>query len=347
MEKNYKLAFFELENWERKYLELKLLKIVDLNNCLFFDQPLEKTDFKQIKDVDILSTFIYSQIDKNTLINLPNLKFIATMSTGFDHIDLKVATKQNIKVSNVPFYGENTVAEHTFALILALSRKLTPSIEKTRRGDFDQADLRGFDLKDKTLGIIGLGHIGQHVAQMARGFQMNIIAYDVYRDAKLAKKYHLKYVSLNELLKNSDVISLHAPYNKNTHHLINQKNIFQIKKGAILVNTARGGLIETEALFDALKRNHLAGIGLDVLEEEYFIKEEKELLTSEFSKNHNLKTILENHLLLNDPRVIITPHNAFNSKEALTRILDTTIDNISGFLSNRLINLVNNQTLGL
>ena len=175
---------------------------------------------------------------------------------------------------------------------------------------------------------------------MARGFQMNILAYDIHNNKKLAKKYHLQYVSLSELLKTSDVISLHAPYNKNTHHLVNQKNIFKIKKGAILVNTARGGLIETEALFDALKRNHLAGIGLDVLEEEFFIKEEKELLSSEFSKNHNLKTILENHLLLNDPRVIITPHNAFNSKEALTRILDTTVDNIAKYLSDRPINLV-------
>ncbi|KKQ89875.1 MAG: hypothetical protein UT11_C0017G0003 [Berkelbacteria bacterium GW2011_GWA2_38_9] len=335
-----KLAFFELEAWEREYLELRLAKITDLKNCQFFEQPLETTNLKQLKDVEILSTFIYSVIDKSTLEKLPNLKYIATMSTGFDHIDIKAAAKKNIKVSNVPFYGENTVAEHTFALILALSRKLIPSIEKTRHGDFNQTDLRGFDLKDKTLGIIGFGHIGEHLAQMAQGFQMNILAFDIQPDQKLAKKYRLQYVSLNDLLKKSEVISLHAPYNKKTHHLINSKNIFQIKKGAVLVNTARGGLIETEALFDALKRDLLSGIGLDVLEEEFFIKEEKELLSSEFSKSHNLKTILENHLLLNDPRVIITPHNAFNSKEALTRILDTTIDNISGFLSNKPINLV-------
>jgi len=335
-----KLAFFELEAWEREYLELRLAKITDLKNCQFFEQPLETTNLKQLKDVEILSTFIYSVIDKSTLEKLPNLKYIATMSTGFDHIDLVAAQKNQIKVSNVPFYGENTVAEHTFALILALSRKLIPSIEKTRHGDFNQTDLRGFDLKDKTLGIIGFGHIGEHLAQMAQGFQMNILAFDIQPDQKLAKKYRLQYVSLNDLLKKSEVISLHAPYNKKTHHLINSKNIFQIKKGAVLVNTARGGLIETEALFDALKRDLLSGIGLDVLEEEFFIKEEKELLSSEFSKSHNLKTILENHLLLNDPRVIITPHNAFNSKEALTRILDTTIDNISGFLSNKPINLV-------
>lgn len=342
--KKYKLAFFEIESWEQEYLEERLATIIDLKNVQFFDRPLLANDINQIKDIDILSTFIYSQINKNTITKLPNLKYIAAMSTGFDHIDLTAARKSKIKVSNVPFYGENTVAEHSFALILALSRKLIPSIEKTRHGDFNQKDLRGFDLKDKTIGIIGFGHIGQHVAQMAVGFQMNILAYDIHRDAKLAKKYHLQYVLLNELLKKSDVISLHAPYNNKTHHLINQKNIFQIKKDAVLVNTARGGLIETEALFDALKRNHLAGVGLDVLEEEFFIKEEKELLSSEFSKNHNLKTILENHLLLNDSRVIITPHNAFNSKEALTRILDTTIENISRFLAKRPINLVTNQT---
>lgn len=340
MLKNTSIAFFELEPWEKDYLKNQLQKITMAKNNQFFDQPLSLENINQIKNTEILSIFIYSTINKALINKLPNLRLIATRSTGFDHIDFAACTKKSVKVSNVPFYGENTVAEHTFALILALSRKLIPAIERTRAGNFDQINLRGFDLKEKTLGIIGFGHIGQHLAKMASGFQMKILACDVKKDKKLAKKYQIEFCEIDDLLKKSDIISLHAPYNQKTHHLINKINITKIKPGALLVNTARGGLIETEALFEALKTGRLAGVGLDVLEEEFFIKEEKELLATEFSKKHNLKTILQNHILLNDPRVIITPHNAFNSQEALTRILDTTIENIAAYLAKKPINLV-------
>jgi len=262
------------------------------------------------------------------------------MSTGFDHIDLKTAKAKNIKVSNVPFYGENTVAEHTLALILALSRRLPDSIERVKKFDFNLDNLRGFDLEGKTLGLIGLGHIGSHVAQMAKGFGLKIIAFDPKKDLKLAKKLDFKYVALDNLLKTSDIISLHAPYNKKTHHLINKNNINQIKKGAYLVNTARGGLIETDSLITALNKGIIAGAGLDVLEEECFIKEEKELLAKPFQKKCNLKTVLQGHVLIQDPRVLVTPHNAFNSHEALQRILDTTVENIQGFLRGKPKNLV-------
>ena len=279
-------------------------------------------------------------MDKDVLQKLPDLEMIATRSTGFDHIDIQTAGANKVVVCNVPFYGENTVAEHTFALILALSRKLFDSAERARKGDFTLDGLRGFDLKDKMLGIIGLGHIGFHVARIAKGFEMKVLAYDVKEDKKLAKKIGFEYSSLENLLANSDIITLHAPYNEKTKHLINSENIKKIKKGACLINTARGGLIETQALFKALSDGTLAGAGLDVLEEECFIKEEAQLLSKEFPKTCDLRTVLQNHILLQQKNVIITPHNAFNSNEALMRILDTTVENIKSFAAGKPQNIV-------
>ena len=337
--KNINIAFLELEKWEEKYLQDKLSKFKNLS-LNFFSKPLTNSVLGKIKDTNILAIFIYSQINKDVLSQLTNLKFITTMSTGFDHIDLKSCQEKNIKVSNVPFYGENTVAEHTFALILALSRKISDSIERTKKYDFTLDNLRGFDLKGKTLGIVGFGHIGQHIARMAKGFEMKVIAYDPNENLKLAKKFGVKYVTFDYLLAHSDIISLHAPYNKKTHHLINKNNIKLIRKGAYLINTARGGLVETQALIMALDKKIISGAGLDVLEEEFFIKEEKELLAKPFQKKCNLKTVLQDHLLIQHPRVLVTPHNAFNSEEALRRILDTTIENIKACLKGKPINLV-------
>lgn len=333
------VTFLELEKWEERYLQDKLGKRKDLS-LIFFSKPINKSILNNIKNTNILVTFIYSQINKEILNQLSDLKFITTMSTGFDHIDLKTCKEKNIKVSNVPFYGENTVAEHTFALILALSRKLPESIERVKNYDFELKNLSGFDLKNKTLGIVGLGHIGQHVARMAKGFEMQIIACDPKKNLKLAKKLGIKYVTFNDLLSNSDIISLHVPYNKSTHHLINAKNINLIKKNSYLINTSRGGLIETQALISALKKKTLAGAGLDVLEEECFIREEKELLAKSFQKTCNLKTILQGHLLIQNPKVLVTPHNAFNSKEALQRILDVTVRNIEDYLDGKRTNIV-------
>ncbi len=331
-----KIAFLETENWEEEYLRTNL-KEFDL---VFKEGELNSQKIKEIADVDILSPFIYSTIDKKTINEFNNLQSIITRSTGFDHIDLKECKEKNIQVLNVPTYGENTVAEHTFALILALSRKIHLSWEKTRKGDFSLEDLRGFDLKGKTIGIIGVGNIGRRVAKIAKGFEMNILAYDIKKDEEFAKKTGLKYVDLNELFKNSDIVTLHLPYSAAVHQMINMETLKLFKKGCYLINTSRGQLCDTSALLKGLKDGTFAGLGLDVLEEEYFIKEERELLTTTFQKNHDLKIVLENHVLLNQPNVIITPHNAFNSKEALKRILDTTIENIKSFADGKPINLV-------
>lgn len=326
-----KIAFFEVEDWQKDYLKEKLSD----NELSFFAEPLSLENINSAEGCPIVSPFIYSQIKKDILSKLPDLKMIATRSTGFDHIDIQTAKENKTTVCNVPFYGENTVAEHTFALILSLSRKLFDSVERARKGDFTLDGLRGFDLKDKTLGIIGLGHIGLHVARIAKGFEMKVLAYDPKEDKKLAKKIGFGYVSLEDLLAKSDIITLHAPDNKETHHLIDSENINLIKRGAYLINTARGGLVETQALLKALSDGTLVGVGLDVLEEECFVKEEAQLISREFPKTCDLKTVLQNHILLQQKNVIITPHNAFNSQEALMRILDTTVENITGFISGK------------
>lgn len=331
-----KIAFFEIENWEKDYIKQALKG----HSLYFFKEKLTARNVDKIKDVDVLAVFIYSKVDKNILDKLPKLKLITTMSTGFDHIDLKECRKRKILVTNVPTYGENTVAEHTFALILAISRKIVESIDNTRAGDFRLTGLRGFDLKGRTIGVVGCGNIGKHVARIAKGFEMNVLVYDVNKDPKLAKKIGFKYASLDKLLKESDIITLHVPENKYTHHMINSKILKLCKKGAIIINTARGGIIETNALLKALNNKTVRYAGLDVLEGECMIREEKELLHPEFMKTCDLKTVLQNHILLRNPDVYITPHNAFNSKEALYRILNTTIENIQGFLKKKKINLV-------
>ena len=218
------IAFFEIEEWEKPYLKEKLKGC----NILFFNDTINKTNIDKIKDIDIVSIFIYSKLDKVILNKLKNLKLIITRSTGFDHIDLKECKKRKIVVCNVPNYGENTVAEHTFALILSLTRKIHKAWERTRRLNFSQEGLRGTDLRGKILGVIGAGSIGQHVIRMANGFEMNVIAFDVFKNKKLEKKFNFKYVDFDNLLKNSDIITMHCPYNKHTHHIINKNNIKKI-----------------------------------------------------------------------------------------------------------------------
>ncbi len=334
--KNPKITFLEVEPWETVYLKSRL-KGLDLT---FLEDKLAPTNLKKIADTRILSPFIYSRLDKKAISAFQNLNYIATRSTGFDHIDLGACRSRNILVSNVPTYGENTVAEHTFALILALSRKIPLSFERTQKGDFSLNNLRGFDLKGKTLGVVGIGNIGRHVIRMAKGFEMNVLAFDIKKDLGLAKQLDFRYVALDHLFKNSDIVTLHVPYNKATHHLVNIKSLKLFKKGCYLINTARGGICDTTALLAGLKQGIFAGLGLDVLEEECFIKEERELLSDSFKKTCDLKTALENHILIHQPNVIITPHNAFNSQEALARILDTTVKNIEALLKGKPINLV-------
>ncbi len=329
-----KIAFFELEDWEKKFFTEKIKG----HELTFFDQPFDE-NFDQEVDAEVISVFIYSKITEKTLAKAPRLKFIATRSTGFDHIDVEDCKKHNIEVTNVPSYGENTVAEHTFALILALSRKIVESANQTQVGNFDLVNLRGFDLKGKTIGVIGTGKIGAHVVRMAHGFEMRVIAFDPKQNSELIDHYGINYVDLDELLSKSDIITMHLPLTDETKHLINEKNISQIKKGAYIINTARGGLVETQALVSALESGNIAGAGIDVLEGETDIKDEWELLSKKFSREEAAIN-MANNILLKNKKVIVTPHNAFNSVEALGRIMETTRENIISCIEKKPINVV-------
>ena len=331
-----KIAFFGIEKWEIAYIR----KNLQGHTFSFFTEPLAKKHLSRIKKSDVLAVFIYSQIDEKILEHLPNLKLVTTMSTGFDHIDLEACRKKKVTVCNVPTYGANTVAEHAFGLLLTISRRITEGIDRTRKGDFNVQGIRGFDLKDKTLGVIGTGNIGRHLIRMAKGFEMKVIAYDAFPNPKAAKQLDFKYVTMERLLKQSDVISLHVPLLKATQHMINAKAIRKMKKGVVLINTARGGLIDTGALIKGLNKGSIAAAGLDVLEGECFIKEEKQLLHKKFLQACDLKIVMKDHVLLKKKNVYITPHNAFNSNEALLRILDTTIENIKSFLKNKPVNVI-------
>ncbi|MFW5853604.1 MAG: NAD(P)-dependent oxidoreductase [Patescibacteria group bacterium] len=332
-----KIAYIFREDWEKDYIT----KLLNEESEIKFIAELNELSESEQKEVEILSLFIKTPIGPAELEKLPNLKMIAVRATGFDHIDIEACREKNITVSTVPTYGQHTVAEFTFALLLNLSRKIYDSYKRiSETGNFSQNNLRGFDLEDKTLGVIGTGKIGLNVVKIALGFEMKVLAYDPFPKEEVASQLGFTYTDLDSVLNQSDILTLHAPYNQETHHLINSQNINQIKPGAYLINTARGGLIETQALITALKNEIIIGAGLDVLEEEGLVGEDIELLEKPHPETETLRTLLSNHYLIDHPRVIITPHNAFNTQESLQRILETTASNITNFIQNNPQNTV-------
>ncbi|MDX1653805.1 MAG: hydroxyacid dehydrogenase [Candidatus Competibacteraceae bacterium] len=331
-----KITVFEIEPWECETFR-------DLNQdhqVRFEEGNLTADNAGQYQDTEIISVFIYSKLTQEALSKLKNLKCIATRSTGFDHIDLDYCKENQITVCYVPTYGENTVAEHVFALLLAISHRLVEAADRTRKGDFSQQGLQGFDLRGKTMGVVGTGNIGRHTLKIAKGFGMEIIASDVEQDQQLARELGFEYLELKELLGRADVVSLHVPGSEATRGLLGEEQIEAIKDGAILINTSRGPVVEVQPLLKALSSGKIAAAGLDVLPEEPVIREEAELLRSVFSREHNLETLLADHVLLRLRNVIITPHSAFNTREAMQRILDTTRENIDAFLAGEPSNVV-------
>lgn len=320
------IVFFEAKESDRKYLKQNLKGF----KLKFFEECIQDVPVAKFKKADFISVFIYSHVSADIISAMPNLKHVATRSTGFDHIDLDVCTERKIIVSNVPFYGENTVAEHTFALILNLSRKVHLSYLREKNGNYSIDGLQGFDLKGKTFGVIGAGRIGLHAIKIAKGFGMHVKAFDLHQNNFTSELLHFDYATVDEILKTCDIVSLHMPYCKATHHFMNKTRLNKMKKGALLINTARGGLIDTDALYDNLVAGKLGGVGLDVIEGEEFIGHEDEILSCKKSKS-KVCEVFRDHEIFDMPNVIFTPHNAFNSIEAIHRILDTNIDNLSNF----------------
>lgn len=331
-----KIVVFESESREEMAFEALMAE----HEVIFTDEPLRAANAAQFADADIVSPFIYSILDRDVLENLAALKLVATRSTGFDHIDTTYCAERHIVVCNVPNYGENTVAEHVFALLLTISHRLPEAIQRAQNGHFSPEGLQGFDLDGKTLGVVGTGGIGRHVIRIAKGFGMDVVASDLKPDAEFVERLAFKYVPFEELLENSDVVTLHVPATDETHHLLSDKQFNRMKDGVILINTARGQLINTRALIQALRSGKVVAVGLDVLSDEPLIREEAELICSIFCESHDLRSLVANHVLLRMPNVIVTPHSAFNTREAVHRIVQTTVENIASFIEGAPENVV-------
>ncbi|MDE1975582.1 MAG: hydroxyacid dehydrogenase [Patescibacteria group bacterium] len=331
-------AFYGTPLDEEEYLKKRFADLKIPVTAAYNEHCIGPDNLPPKSDISILGIFVDSKVDAAVMDCFPNLKLIVTLSTGFDHIDLAETKKRGITVSTVPSYGENTVAEFAFGLILMLSRKLYQSAERTReKGDFEtDQSLRGFDLSGRTIGVIGTGKIGRHSIAMAKGFDMKVLAYDPYPNEKLAKDMGFEYVTLDGLLSQSDIVTIHVPYMKETHHLIDAEALSKMKPTALVINTSRGAVVDTDALVKALNEKRLAGAGLDVLEDEPDLKPGAPSPTDPASK----RMLSEDHELMRMPNVVVTPHNAFNTDEALKRILDTTVDNIAAWLSGKPTNTV-------
>lgn len=291
--------------------------------------------------IECVSVFVNSFATKDVISSFPDLKLITTQSTGYDHIDLEFAKSKGIHVASVPAYGEHTVAEFTFALLLSISRNIFPARDRViREGSFSSDGFMGFDLFGKMIGVIGTGRIGKNVIHIAKGFGMNVVAFDMHPDISFSQEVGFSYVPLEELICQSDIITFHVPGGNSTDKMIGRDEVEKMKKGVVLLNTARGSVIDTEALVYGLQNGIIGAAGLDVLSEEGYVKDELDLLNAPHPKTEELRTLLLNHYLIDHPRVVITPHMAFNTKEALQRIIDVTCDNIEGFATNKPLNLL-------
>lgn len=297
-------------------------------------------------DVEVISLFVNSNLTRQIMERMPRLRLIALRSTGYDNVDLSYTAERGITVVNVPSYGENTVAEHAFALLLALARKLIPTVESTEQGLFKSHEHIGIDLQGKTFGIIGLGRIGKHAAKIARGFGMNVVAHDTHSDEEFNKQYGVKMLPFREVLNESDIVSLHAPMTASNYHLMNDHTISEMKLGSILINTARGELVENRALIRALRDGRLSGAGLDAIEGEKYL--DRKALENAISNNStapsSFEHATENYLLLQMPNVVVTKHVAFNTVEAIKRINDITAKNIIDFWHGSIPNKVSQKT---
>ncbi len=332
------IIFFDVDDMFKQFASIHPIEDV---NTVLFQESINSISLKKIesyKDAEIISLFVHSEkIDTKRLDLFPNLKTIATRSTGFNHIDLEYCKKRDIVVCNVPRYGETTVAEFAFGLLLALCRKIIQGRNAMAHNHVEIEKYIGIDLFGKTIGIIGTGSIGRHMIKIAQGFGMNIIAYDPYPNPEL---YNYYVSDITEIYKKSDIISLHVPSTPENYHLIDKTAFDMMKCGVIIINTARGDLIDTQALYWALRQGIVGGAGLDVLENEDFLLHDEVVTSNRAHDNDFLLDSAMNLKLLQFRNVIATPHIAFNSIDAINRINQTTYDNIKSYLDGVIINNV-------
>ena len=310
--------------------------------CQLFSERLdEKTIINDsMKEANVISCFTFSRVTADVLKQFLNLKLIALRSVGFNHIDIDYCKEKGITVVNSFGYGNVTVAEFAFGLILDVMRKVTRSYMNLREERAYSDNYMGFELKDATIGIIGTGAIGSEAVRIAKGFGMDVLAYDPYPKKELIEKYSVKYIELDDLLKNSDVISLHTPLTKDNFHMINEEKIKLMKPNSVIINTARGELINTQALYEALSKNKIFGAGLDVFEAENMLTQPDSTLDFDYLTSDIIRQTFINERLLKLHNVVVTPHIAYNSREAQKRILNITLDNISSFFEGKTVNSV-------
>ena len=284
------------------------------DDIVMFDGPLDKDELiREAQGASVLSVFIRTRVDKDVIDSLPELRMINTRSTGFDHIDAEHALEKGMAVTHVAEYGPHVVAEHAFCLLLACARDLVQadrSVKEERRFDFHP--FRGIELRDKVLGVLGTGRIGSEAIRIARGFGMKVMAFDMYPNEALAQEFAFSYHSLEEVLGSSDFVTVHLPLTDDTRGLIGRVEIQRMRKGSILINAARGAIVDEDALREALDSGHLRAAGVDVIADE-----------SDPGASP----------LISSERIIITPHIGFYTGEAVDRMLEHSIDIIRLFRS--------------
>jgi D-lactate dehydrogenase len=331
-----KIILFELSTSQQAFFQ----PLGAEYQVVYVKQPLTSENVALYADATIISTLNESDVSKNILKQMSALKHIASRTTGVDHIPLSYCRIQGISVSNVPHYGQQTVAEHTFSLLLALSHRLLHEIPRPHHGDFSPKGMMGFDLHGKTLGVIGTGNIGRFTIQIAKGFGMSILAHDIQPNQELAKEYGFYYLTKEEVLERCDILTLHVPGNESTFHLIGSAELKRMKPEAVLINTARGSVVDILALTEALMSQQISGACLDVLPHETILRNQRLCMEALKQSNRTTQELLAVQTLLKLPNVIITPHTAYNTVEAVQRILNTSLENIAAFLKNQPQNLV-------
>ena len=339
-----KMLMFDFREEEQAYFDRENIEDFDIT---FFSESLTKEIVQNLsyevrQNTTVISVFIDSKVDKEVIDAFPNLMIISTRSTGFNHIDLDEAKRQNIKVLNVENYGKTGVMQYTFGLILTLMRKIYVAISDLKDLNKDNSKYVGRDLNALTLGVIGTGTIGVGVCVIANAFGMKVLAYDLVKKNGLIENYNVQYVNKDELLKKSDIITLHVPYNDQSYHLISENEFEMMKDTSYLINVARGELVDTKALFKALQNNKISGCALDVIECEnsgVFCEKNKDKEATEcVSECNDTNSIIKK--LIKMPNVLITPHIAYKTQDSIDYILKTTMisikDNLKGGHTNKI-----------
>jgi len=320
-----KVMVFSAKSYDKEFLSAAFSAQSSQIETTFFDLRLGPSTVILAKGYEAICIFVNDVADSGVIRSLKEggTQLILLRCAGFNNVDLLEAKKLGIKVMRVPAYSPYAVAEHAVALLLSLNRKIPKAVSRVKEQNFSLEGLLGFDIHGKTIGVLGTGKIGQIFANIMKGFGVTLIGYDVFPNEELAKSGLLKYVPLDELLSTSDVISIHVPLLPSTHHMINAESIKKLKKGAMIINTSRGALLDTKAVINGLKTCEIGFLGLDVYEEEADL----------FFENLSDRILQDDVFarLLTFPNVIITGHQAFFTREAQQNIADTTVSNTIDF----------------